>query len=148
MTSRTADYAELVRSLVRDDWTAYDQRSQQLTEESGWDGWSEFLGAGFVVAVERRFNQATDPAEVIRFVAEARAEFKASGSDFTPEAAEKMINSVLDRASAEGVDTQTVVQVEIVVIRKVLRDANLSDAELDAFLTETAQLSAEWTTEA
>jgi hypothetical protein len=147
MTSRTADYAELVRSLVRDDWTAYDQRTQQLTEDGGWDGWSEFLGAAFVVAVERRFDQTTEPAEVIRFVADARAEFSASGSDFAPAAAETMINSVLDRASAAGVDTQTVVQVEIVVIRKLLRDANLTDGELDDFLAEAAQLSMEWTKE-
>ena len=147
MTNRTADYAELVRCIVHDDWAAYDQRTQRLNEESGWDGWSEFLAAAFLVAVERRFDEANDPAEVIRFVAEARAEFTVSGSDLDPTAAEIMINSVLDRASAAGIDTRMVVQVEIVVIRKLLRDANLTDADLDAFLVEAEQIGAEWGTE-
>jgi hypothetical protein len=147
MPNRTADYAELVRCIVHDDWADYDRRTQKLNEESGWDGWSEFLTSAFLVAVERRFDEATDPAEVIRFVAEARAEFTASGSDFDPAGAEAMINSVLGRASAAGVDTQTVVQVEIVLIRKLLRDSNLTDAELHAFLAEAEQISAEWSME-
>jgi hypothetical protein len=146
MTNSTADYAELIRCIVRDNWTAYDQKSQQLNEQGGWDGWSEFLGAAFVVAVERRFDQAMDPADVIRFVAEARAEFTASGSDFDPAAAELMINSVLGRASASGIDTQSVIQVEIVLVRRILQESNLTDAVLNDFLAKVDEIRAQWST--
>lgn len=147
MTNRTADYAELVRCIVRDDWAAYDRKTEQLNDESGWDGWSEFLGAAFVVAAERRFDETTDPADVIRFVADARAEFSPSGSDFDPADAEKMINSMLGRATASDVDTRSVVQVEIVLVRKLLQDSNLTAAELDVFLAEAEQFGVEWRTE-
>jgi recombinational DNA repair protein RecT len=82
--------------------------------------------------------------EIIRFVADARAEFSPSGSDFDPVAAETMIKSVLGRACAGSVDTHTLVEVEMVLIRKVLKDANPMSDQLDEFLAEAEGVATEW----
>jgi hypothetical protein len=138
------DFAEMVRCIARDDWGTYDQITQRINEKNGWDGWSEFLAASFLVAVEQRFTRSTQPTEIIQFVADARTEFSASGSDVDPTAVEAMINTVFNRANTSAIDSRTIVQVEILVVRKILKDSNSTGDQLDAFLAKADGIRTAW----
>ncbi|MGI5214642.1 hypothetical protein ACQEUR_17100, partial [Plantactinospora sp. CA-290183] len=68
-----AELPAYVRALVRGDHQAHDQLQAQLDAE-GWEGFPRFLSSLFFLAVDRRFGENATPAEVIKFVAELRAD--------------------------------------------------------------------------
>jgi hypothetical protein len=140
----TSRFAALVKHIVNDDWENYDRLTQELDEKGAWGGWAEYLGAAFFLAVDKRFAPSDDRSEIIRFVADARAEFTASGSDIDPAAAETMVRSVLSQADAPALDSATVVSVELVLVRKLLIDAALDGEQLDAFLADVEQIADRW----
>jgi hypothetical protein len=140
----TNDFARLLRHLVRGEFAEHRRLTAALDERDGWDGYAEFLGAAFFLAVERRFQPGQEVAAIIRFVAEARAQFDETGSDIDPVAGETLVRAVLGDADASTIDSRTVGKVETVLLHKLLTDEALTDEQLDAFLDHAQRLAAEW----
>lgn len=131
---------EYIRTLVRGENDANDQ-VEVLLDEDGWDGFPRFLAALFFLAVERRFDDHPEPAEVIKFVAELRADLSRGGPDIDAAAAETLIISILDPSIDYTIQQEMIGKIQAATVYKVLADENPSDADLDAFLNEAALLA-------
>lgn len=145
MTDR-GTYLELIRELVKGDVDAYRQRCEQL-DEKGWDELGLVVGAAFFLAARQRQLAFAGTADVIRLVADARAEIAGTGFDLDPTIAEKLIVATTtgDTSELDDLDPGLIVQSEMLLLWKLLRP--LSDDEMSQFLTEVDALAERWTAE-
>lgn len=131
---------EYIRTLVRGDREANDRIEAQL-DADGWEGFARFLAALFFLAVDRRFGEDAAPSDVIKFVAELRADLSRGGPAIDAEAAETLIGSIIDPAVDYTIDQGMIGRIQAATVYKVLADADLTDAELAAVLAEAVQLA-------
>lgn len=134
------DLTEYVRTLVRGDYVANDEIEARL-DANGWEGFPRFLAALFFVAVDRRFGESGDRSDVIKFVGELRAQLADGGPHIQPEAAEELIFSIIDPSADYDLTQAMIGRVQAATVQKVLTDADLADAELDAVLAEAVALA-------
>lgn len=134
-------YAWLIRASVRGDDLAFDRILDEIERSNPT---AEFLGAAFHVALRRRFT-TWDPAQVIRFVGALRADSDRTGDNIDPVLAERAIQCVLDGHEPDDpFDADQLAEIEYLTIVKVLRDADISDAEFNAFLADCDALLTEY----
>jgi hypothetical protein len=129
-----------IRTLVRGDREANDQLEAKL-DASGWNGFPRFLAALFFLAVDRRFGETGSHADVIKFVAELRADLTNGGPDLNAEAAETLIESILDPSIDYNIDQNMIGKIQAATVYKVLTEEDLPDSRLDAFLAEAVELA-------
>jgi hypothetical protein len=134
-----SDAAEFVRTLVTGD-TDGNRRYERRLEEHGWVGFPQFLSAIFFLAVERRFKASTDRAEVVRFVADLRAD-ASDTLPVDPVSIETLIGAVLDPTVEFNVSQENIGKIQMFVAHKALQEANLSESEFDAILAEADSIA-------
>jgi|GEM_PF-1638374 len=135
---------KFVRTILIQDWESYDSFVRQF-EEQGKGTPVAIIGYAFFVAVQRRFRQSLDPGEVMRFVADARANL-AEGHQLPAKEAEALIFAMLgmDIAGAEEtvdkLDIGEMAEIQAQLLFRLIEDAQLSEEQLDAFLLEAEEL--------
>ncbi|MEQ4306244.1 hypothetical protein ABNF97_33505 [Plantactinospora sp. B6F1] len=132
--------------MAKGDADSYRRHCAELDAE-GWDGFGEVVGAAFFIAADRAFASNVSTGEVIRFVADARAEIQDTGFDLDPKAAETLILAAkTGKADAlEQLDQQTIIENEMLLLWKFLGD--LEDEELNGFLRDVDTLAEQWSKE-
>lgn len=141
-TLARSNLAGFIRTLVLDDYEANDRYERKL-DEQGWAGFPRFLGIVFFLAVDRRFKDRNDAGEVVRFVADLRANSADTAAMLEPLATEAVIRAVLDPDATFDVDQTTLGKIQTMIVHKILSEEHLSPEELDAFLAEAEELAAE-----
>lgn len=138
-------YLDLIRLMARGDTETYRQRCRQL-DAAGWDGFALVVGAAFFQAVDRRFDASMPTAQVIRFVAETRADISETGFDLDPKAAETVIQAALtgETDALDALDANLVVESEMLLLWNLLRD--LPEDQLEGFLGDAGSLARDWAT--
>ncbi|WP_326561274.1 hypothetical protein [Micromonospora sp. NBC_01796] len=131
---------EYIRTLVRGDHDANDRIEAKLDAE-GWGGFPRFLAALFFITVDRRFGESSTPADVIKFVAELRADLSQGGPDIDAEAAEALITSIIDPSVDYTIDQSMIGRIQAATVYRVLTQEDLTDTDLDAVLAEAVELS-------
>jgi hypothetical protein len=129
------DLVHFVRTLVRRDVEANDQFERKL-DDDGWEGWPYFLGAVFYLAVRLRFQGGPNDAEIIRFVADLRAEAGGVDPPIDPTDAETLIKAVFDPSLQVDLSAEVIGNLETLIAYTILHQENLSDEELDQILQE------------
>jgi len=151
----TAQIGKLVRSLLSDDLESYGEQTAGL-DETGWNAFSEIVGAAFYRAVTDRFESGaaaatpvpapadsteddTDGAtgsrpEVTQFVAEAAEPYAGTSVAIDTVAAEVLVNSVLgDDAGVapvlEELDEPDLARIELVLLRALIADGSAESVE-------------------
>ncbi|MGH3727917.1 MAG: hypothetical protein ACRDTU_04090 [Micromonosporaceae bacterium] len=143
------EFSTLVRSLLVDEFTDFDKHFQQLEARRSQDGFGEFLGSCFFLAVRRRFAPGQPLVDIIRLVANARVVYDLSGSDLDPAIAERLIRTALgaeDRLA--DANPHTIQKVQITLVHKLLTDEQLYEDEIEDFLNEAEALAVRWRTQA
>lgn len=142
MTDRS-QHLDLIRLMAKGDADSYRQRCAEL-DAAGWEGFGEVVGAAFFLAADRAFPPNVSPAEVIRFVAETRAEIQDTGFDLDPKAAETLILAAKtgQAEELERLDQRTIIENEMLLLWRFLND--LDDETLTGFLTEVDALADQW----
>ncbi|MFG2091148.1 hypothetical protein [Spirillospora sp. NPDC048824] len=123
---------------------------EQLDSEQANTSYAMLIGAGFLVAAERRFirnGKYVPDSEVIDFVAAVRQVNEDTAKILDPHIAERIINAALDRGEIDDIDNDTVIGTEIFLLGAIISDEHLDADELDAFLTETRALADRWLTQ-
>lgn len=139
MTVRT-EFVDFMRTMVRGDYEENDRIEAALNEE-GWDGFPRFLAALFFLAVDQRFGRETEPGEIIKFVADLRADPANSETRIDPEAAETIIRSILDPEVDYDIPMGMIGTIQAVTVLAVLAEEDPTGEELDAFLAEAVQMA-------
>ncbi|MGX7670752.1 hypothetical protein [Plantactinospora sp. DSM 117369] len=135
-----SDVVEFARTLIKGDFEANDEYERKLDAE-GWDGWPAFLSALFFLAIERRFQGTYDEAEVIRFVADLRAETVDGTAPIDPADAESLIRAVFDESVQLDMEPEAMGRVQTLVAYTILAKEDLTDEALDDVLAEAKQLA-------
>jgi hypothetical protein len=151
----TAQIGQLVRSLLSDDLESYAEQTSGL-DESGWNAFSEIVGAAFYRAVVDKFGSllpgGADPdqedigaetvssedeisgGEISIFVAEAAEPYEGTAVSIDPVAAEALVRSVLgDEAGVgpvlEELDEPDLARIELVLLRALVADGSEESVE-------------------
>lgn len=135
-------FAAYVRTLVCGDDEA-NQRIEAELDRSGWDGYPHFLAVAFHLAVSERFHRPPNSAEIIRFVADMRAELGDDAPHIDQHVAERLIRSVLagNVRIDPSEDPEMIGRIQSLVLYEILADARLTNEQLDGFLGEAARLA-------
>jgi hypothetical protein len=141
----TAEQVATLRAFLVRDFEQYEQMYEALDPEAAKSGYTALIAAAFVEAVERRFDENSADAELVEFVAEARARFDELGTEVDPRAAERMIRAVYTDEEIDDLDTDTVVGNQIILLTALVTDAQLDAAGIDALLADARKLADEWT---
>ncbi|MEU7924480.1 hypothetical protein [Micromonospora sp. NPDC049107] len=134
--------SELIRALHRADWDAVDALSVEIGRHGLGNG-LKVIGAAFAVAVERRFGADATPSDVAAWVSGIRS--RQQGGDPLPVLEmEGLIRAVLGEPElVDSISPETALGAELFMLGQLLREADLSPAELDEFTLEAEQLAAE-----
>jgi len=97
------------------------------------------LTASFDKAANDKFGKHCTTADVIEFVAKARAEY-VGPETVSAEDAERVIKAALgDEAQVDAMDAYTFGQAQTAMLLAVVRDSRSSNDEIDALLSTVAQ---------
>jgi hypothetical protein len=130
-----------LRALLSDDMDRYKLLSGQLDRAQARSGYTALITGAFCEAVERRFGENVQPAEVITFVGQVRASSERVARDLDPDIAERVIRVVYGDGSVRDLEDAVVIGAQILLLGGLIADEQLDDAELDAFLATARKLA-------
>jgi hypothetical protein len=103
-------------------------------------GYIALVTGAFFEAVDRRFitkDKVADNSEVIDFIAYQRSAHPVAAEQLDPDVAEQVVLHALGKGSiSEDVDGETLLGTKILLLAALTADADLSEAELEAFLAK------------
>jgi hypothetical protein len=137
----TDDQVAVLRALLVDDMDSYRQLFGQLDRAEAKRGYPALVTAAFGEAVERRFGQHYQPADIVSFVADVRARSDRLARELDPDVSERVINAVLGHRSARDLDREAVTRAKLVLLGGLVADARLDDAGLDDLLAAARKLA-------
>jgi hypothetical protein len=137
----TDDQVAVLRALLVDDMDSYRQLFGQLDRAEAKRGYPALVTAAFGEAVERRFGQHYQPADIVSFVADVRARSDRLARELDPDVSERVINAVLGHGSARDLDREAVTRAKLVLLGGLVADARLDDAGLDDLLAAARKLA-------
>jgi len=137
----TDDQVAALRALLADDQDRHRQLFGQLDRAEARTGYPALVTAAFGEAVERRFGQHCQPADVVAFVAGVRSRSDRLAGQLDPDAAERVINAVLGHGSIRDLDREAVTRAKLVLLAALVADARLDAAALDEFLAAARKLA-------
>jgi hypothetical protein len=137
----TDDQVAVLRALLVDDMDSYRQLFGQLDRAEAKRGYPALVTAAFGEAVERRFGQHYQPADIVSFVADVRARSDRLARELDPDVSERVINAVLGHGSARDLDREAVTRAKLVLLGGLVADAQLDDAGLDDLLAAARKLA-------
>jgi hypothetical protein len=120
---------------------AYERLTRELAGSGRLHGFGELIYAAFVTAVRRRFAPTWTSAQIVRFTARLRTELRTHGIDLDPLVTEILIRQALGDPVTSDHDDDTHARVIVFVLGELIADEQLSDADLDAFLTKARVLA-------
>jgi len=135
------DQVAALRALLVDDIDRHRQLFGQLDSAAARKGYPALVTAAFGEAVERRFGQHYQPADIVSFVADVRSRSDRLAGELDPDVSERVINAVLGHGSARDLDKEAVTRAKLVLLGGLVADARLDDAGLDGFLVAARKLA-------
>jgi hypothetical protein len=135
------DQVAALRALLVDDIDRHRQLFGQLDRAEARKGYPALVTAAFGEAVERRFGQHYQPADIVSFVADVRSRSDRLAGELDPDVSERVINAVLGHGSARDLDKEAVTRAKLVLLGGLVADARLDDAGLDDFLVAARKLA-------
>ncbi len=142
MSVRT-EFSDLIRAMARRDWGTADRLLDEV-ESIGWRGGSQVIAAAFAIAVNERFTTSHSPTDVARFVAETRSQFPAAQSLPTLEM-EGLVRAALGEVDLiKNFNPEAALQMQIVILGKLLQDGYHTEPELEAFLADVESTAADY----
>ena len=135
------DQVAALRALLVDDIDRHRQLFSQLDRAEARKSYPALVTAAFGEAVERRFGQHYQPADIVSFVADVRSRSDRLAGELDPDVSERVINAVLGHGSARDLDKEAVTRAKLVLLGGLVADARLDDAGLDDFLVAARRLA-------
>jgi predicted nucleic acid-binding protein len=137
----TDEQVAVLRALLRDDMDRYRQLFDGLDRAQARKGYPALVTAAFIEAVERRFGTTWQPADIVTFVADVRARSDLAATGLDPDAAERVILTVLGQQTTRDLPREAVTRAKLVLLAGLISDAGLDEAGLDEFLAAARKLA-------
>lgn len=140
----TDQQAAMLRAYVTGDSATHSRLRDQLDPADGGAGYGALFGAAFCVAVERRFPPDGNPAAIIEFVGDVRSRSESLASKVYPATAEQLIRAVYTGEQISGVDRETRILTQYLLMGALVADEHLDDSGLDDFIAQARKLADQW----
>jgi hypothetical protein len=137
----TDDQVAALRALLTDDMLLYRRLFDGLDRTAAKKGYTALVTAAFAEAVERRFGQSHNPADIAGFVADIRVRSDRLARGIDPDVAERTILTALGKGSVQGLDRKSVTIAQLVLLAGVVADEHLNGDRLDVFLASARKLA-------
>src|SRR5262245_41734714 len=131
----------MLLAMATADFDRHKELSNQLHASGGLDGYGEVIGAAFLIAVRRQFEEqgGYSPEDVIRLVAETRVVLDLSGDVIDPRVAELVVRSALgEDGLLAGIAPSKIVETQMAICSYLAETKRLGDPE--AFVSEVQKL--------
>ncbi|MEV4002452.1 hypothetical protein [Actinomadura sp. NPDC049753] len=122
------------------------RRLRGLDKENVQSEYPILIAAAFFLATNRRFSKSdptTVTSQIIDFVASLRARTPEATEKVDAHIAERLLRAVLGEGSIADIDDSTVYTTELFLLAGLISDANLTDAELTAFIAKARAMADE-----
>jgi hypothetical protein len=120
------------------------QLQQQLIQSGEVDGLGKLVYATFVTAVRQRFSPTYMRADIISFVASARALLSERSDMIDPRTGENLIRRALGEAVSDESDQQAASRTQLTLLVALIKREQFGDSELDDFLIQVRILANRW----
>ena len=125
-----------LRTLLTRNFEEHRQVITQIKQTEGLAGYNKLLTAAFVNAVDRRFGTRYTLTDIVEYVAEVRTRLRNPYRGINPNVAERLIRKALGEGTVRGIDKQTLIHTERVLLVALIMDDQLDGVALDTFLAE------------
>lgn len=118
--------------------------SSRLTTPEDREGYELLLAIGFFEAINRRFQAkagALDNDAVIDFIANLRNRTPEVAERLDPAVARRMILHALGKGDIDGIDENTKLSSQILILGGLIADWAPTEAELDAFMSKIRSIT-------
>ena len=140
----TDDQVATLRALLAGDFGEHGRLRAQLDLEADREGYSALIAAAFFEAADRRFAASHAKADIVEFVASARATTPGTAEKIDPVLAERMIRGVFQNESLGDVPDQLVVETQLLLLAALVAEGRFGAGELDGFMAESRKLADRW----
>jgi hypothetical protein len=130
-----------LRALLTKNFDEHHQVIAQIKQTGGLTGYYELVTAAFFEAVDRRFGAQYTLPDIVKYVAEVRTRLRDPDRGIDPNVAERLIRKALGEGTTRGIDKDTLLRTESVLLAMLVMDEQFDDATLDAFLAEARALA-------
>ncbi len=139
----TSRQSKAFREMLRNQAEEYQQTVGQFDDDD-WESFGTLIGAAFALAVRRQFGSEHTPAEVVKLVAELRAQFDPDGDSLDPRVFELMVRSALGEKGLKlaSLSDEVVLQIQAVAVGGLAGTGRLGD--IDEFAVRAEALSDKW----
>jgi hypothetical protein len=137
----TDEQVATLRAALTDDMDRYRQLFGQLDRDSAKKSFTALVAAAFGLAVERRFGQGDQRADIVTFVGDVRSRSDRLARELDPELSERVIRAVLGDGSVRDLSDDAVMGTQTVLLIGLIADERLDDAGLDVFLVGARKLA-------
>lgn len=136
----TDEQVATLRAQLAGQTDEYVRRLDALETEEAQAGYSTLVIAAFFEAVDRRFitnNKAADNSEIIDFIAAKREINPIAAEQLDPGIAEQVLLHALGKGTiSTEIDGDTLMGTQVLLLAALIGEAELSEAELEAFLAK------------
>lgn len=147
MAKVTADQVAALRSALTGDSDGHKQVYDQLSPDDK-IAYTFLVVTSFLTAAERRFGRGSTKIDVVEFVSDLRSRHGLE-YEVDPSAAEQLLSATFsDDVDINEFDHKKYGQLYIILLAGLIKDADLSDSELDALLLVARKLADEWLSDA
>jgi hypothetical protein len=140
----TGDQVATLRAYLSGDFDEHDRLHARLDPVAARTGYSALISAGFVLAVERRFDRDTPDAGVIAFVDRLRARSTEIAASIDPRVAERLIRAVYTDEQIDDLDSEMRLTTQFLLMTALIVEDRLDQSGLEKFLAEARELADEW----
>lgn len=116
---------------------------EQLDPAAGRSGYPALVAAGFALATDRRFADASDPG-IIKFVGDLRLRGAEIADHLDPAVAERLLRAALSDEDVDDISTETSFRAQLILLAGLIGDEQLDGAGLDRVLADARKLADQW----
>ncbi|TYK47121.1 hypothetical protein [Actinomadura decatromicini] len=142
----TADHVAPIRAMLTGDIEGYKRMSQQITDPAGSRALGALITVSFFRAGEQRFKGGT-AADVTAFVEDLRTR-RGLANEVDPQIAERLLLATFTDEEIDDISAEAQGDHFGVLLAGLIADADLSEAQLDAFLEDARKSADEWLADA
>ncbi|MEV0406469.1 hypothetical protein [Actinoallomurus sp. NPDC050550] len=138
----TADQVTSLKAYLRGDTASFERINAQL-DPTNKRARGALIAAAFYSAAERAFADGKR-SDVIEFVGRARARSERLAEAIDPRVAERLLLATFTDEDIDDISGETQGDHFGLLLAGMIAEAQLSDAELDAFLDDASKLADSW----
>jgi len=119
------------------------QLLDHLDPDAARKGYTALIAAAFSLAVERRFNSASDVG-IIQFVSDVRSRAPELAERLDPRTAERIVRAAMSDEDINDINTETLYRAQLILLGGLIGDEHLDANGVDRVVSEARKLADEW----